>query len=70
MEVAAYTRNLVPSVDPDVSPFEKFFEVCPDARNLSVISGAAQVHIPEHKRDSKFERVTEDGILVGYALFS
>jgi hypothetical protein len=48
----------------------KFFEIQPDVSNLRVFGCAAQVHVPTHKRESKFERVTEDGILVGYALYS
>jgi hypothetical protein len=46
------------------------FEIKPDVSNLRTFGCLAYVLIPEERRCSKFEKVAETGILVGYAMYS
>lgn len=69
-EVANLTRNLVPSVGKDASPYELFFEIKPSVSHLRTFGCYAQVLVPKCYRNGKFDRLTEDGILVGYAQYS
>jgi hypothetical protein len=70
LQVAAYTRNLTAPKGLDESPYETFFEIKPDVRNLRIFGCLTYVLIPEEKRHSKLQKVAEIGILVGYALYS
>jgi transposase InsO family protein len=69
MEVSSYTRNLVPSIESDVTPHELLFNIKPDVTHLRVFGCVARVLIPKTQR-SKFAAVVEEGILVGYAQYS
>jgi hypothetical protein len=70
IQVAALARNVTQSIDNDMCPFEKFFEVKPRITHFKVFGCLAHVLIPNERRTSKFETVAETGILVGYAVYS
>jgi hypothetical protein len=69
VQVAAYTRNLAPSVDVEHTPCELFYGSKPAVRHLRIFGCDARVLIPDEKRGT-FDAVREPGLLVGYAEFS
>ena len=50
----------------DTTPHELFYSTKPRVDNLRIFGCSAMVWVPADKR-GKFERVNEDGIMVGYA---
>jgi hypothetical protein len=69
MRVASYTRNMVPSVSVDITPYQLFFRVPPSVSHLRTFGCFARVLIPSTHR-GKFDRVNEEGMFVGYAPYS
>ena len=60
---------MVPSVEMDTTPFELFFGTKPSVKHLRTFGCLARVLIPAHRR-GKFDRVNEEGIMIGYAKYS
>lgn len=66
IQVAAYTRNMTPSVDMSTTPYEIFWGEKPDVSYLRTFGCLAKVFVPADKR-GKFDKVHELGMMVGYA---
>ncbi|MBW0487248.1 hypothetical protein O181_026963, partial [Austropuccinia psidii MF-1] len=62
---ATFLLNMAPKRD-GVSPYEKWFKRKPPVSNLRTFGCRAWLRIPPVKRQSKFESIAWEGIMLGY----
>ena len=65
---AAYLKNrtIANTLERNKSPYEIFFNEKPDTKYLKLYGSKVFVRVPESKRNSKWDRKADLGILIGY----
>jgi len=64
---AAYLKNrILANTEEKKTPYEIFFKKKPNVRNLRLYGSKVFVRIPEQKRQSKWDKKAELGVLLGY----
>jgi len=68
IRTATYLKNrtFTKSTIEDKTPFEIFFGKRPDLSNLKLFGSKVFIRVPEEKRESKWDRKADVGILLGY----
>lgn len=67
IKTAAYLKNrTITNTIENKTPFEILFKKKPNIKNLKLYGSKVFVRVPEIKRNSKWDRKADSGILVGY----